>query len=146
MSRQIEWLTAYVEKCMTEAWGDTVGRHEDVVTFGCGTAAGIVQVEDCEPVIVRVMAKAVLGVRASAKLLREINELNAVSRVANVWWNDGDVIVECSVFAGSVDADSLATACTHVATVANDIGVGFAAMFDGSTPLPPFHNDSEDAA
>ena len=66
--------------------------------------------------------------------------------MANVWWDDGDVVVECSLFAESVEADSLAMACSHVGIVANDIGVGFAAMFDGSTPYSPFENDSEDAA
>ena len=64
MSKHVEWLTAYVEKCMVEAWGDDadqLGSHHGVVTFRVGTAACIVRVEDGEPVMARVMAKAVLG-------------------------------------------------------------------------------------
>jgi len=63
-----------------------------------------------------------------------------------VWWNDGDVIVECSLFADAVNTESLGAACSHVAVVSNDIGVGFAALYDGSTPYPPIVSDSEDAA
>lgn len=149
MDKQTEWLAAYVDKCMVEAWGDASGeldRFGDVVTYRAGTAAGMVRVESDVPVMVRVMAKAVRDVRPTAKLLREINEVNARSRVANVWWHDGDVVVECSLFAEAVAVESLHEACSHVADVANHIGVGFAAMFDGATPYPPFANDSEDAA
>lgn len=73
-------------------------------------------------------------------------KINARSRVANVWWTDGDVIVECSLFAEAVNVESLAQACCHVGAVANDIGIGFAATYDGSTPYPPLASDSEDAA
>ncbi|MEP6666200.1 MAG: hypothetical protein ABJA81_07120 [Nocardioidaceae bacterium] len=149
MDKQAEWLAAYVEKCMVEEWGDDFDDLDgfgDAVTYRAGTAAGMVHVESDAPVMVRVMAKAVLDVRPTAKLLREINEVNARSRVANVWWNDGDVVVECSLFAEAVNVASLGEACRHVSAVANDIGVGFAAMYDGSTPYPPFANDSEEAA
>jgi T3SS (YopN, CesT) and YbjN peptide-binding chaperone 1 len=146
MDRQAEWLAAYVSKCMVEAWGeasDELSSYGEAVGYRAGTAACIVRVEPTPPVMVRVMAKAVVGVRLNAKLLREINALNARSRVANVWWSDGDVVVECSLFAEAVDTASLAAACHHVATVANDIGVGFAAMFDGAVPYPPFDSESE---
>jgi T3SS (YopN, CesT) and YbjN peptide-binding chaperone 1 len=148
MNKQAEWLAAYVGKCMVEAWGeaaDELTSYDDAVGYRAGTAACIVRVEPSPPVMVPVMAKAVVDVRPSAKLLREINELNARSRVASAWWSDGDVVVECSLFAEAVDTVSLAAACHHVATVANDIGVGFAAMFDGATPYPPFDSESEDA-
>jgi hypothetical protein len=149
MDKQTEWLAAYVEKCMRESWGDEadgLGCFGDMIAFRLGTAACIVRVEAGDPAMVRVMAKAVLGVRPTAKLLRELNEVNARSRIANAWWDDGDVVVECSLFAESVSEHSLDEACGAVAQVANDIGVGFAAMFDGSTPYPPFASDSEDAA
>ncbi len=149
MDKQVEWLGAYVEKCMVEAWGEEAAELDcfgDTVAYRAGTAACIVQVEEDAPVMVRVMAKAVVGVRLTAKLLLEINEINAHSRVANVWWQDDDVVVECSLFAEAVDGVSLVDACGHVAAVANDVGIGIAVMFDGSTPYPPFASDSEDAA
>ncbi len=150
MDKHIEWLAAYVEKCMRESWGDNADClswcGEGVVVFRAGTATCQVRVESDEPAMVRVMAMAVTGVNVSAKLLREVNEVNARSRVASLWWADGDVVVEGSLFADSVDAETLGQACRHVAGVANDIGVGMAAMYDGSTPYPPFASDTEDAA
>ena len=150
MSNQADWLSAYVQRCMVEVWGDeaddALSSSGDTVMCRSGTAACQVHVEPQPPVMVRVMAKAVVNVRLTAKMLREINEINAHSRVANVWWNDGDVIVECFLLADAVNAESLGAACSHVAVVANDIGVGFAALYDGSTPYPPIASDSEDAA
>lgn len=149
MDKQAEWLAAYVEKCMREIWedeADSLCYDSDVIWFRSGTAACLVRTEPGAPLMVRVMAKAVLGVRPTAKVLREINEVNARSLVANCWWGDGDVVVECSLFADAVNPKSLDEAGSHVSRVANDIGVGFAAMFDGSTPYPPIASDSEDAA
>jgi T3SS (YopN, CesT) and YbjN peptide-binding chaperone 1 len=149
MSMRIEWLGAYVAMCLRESWGDdadhlvTAGH---VTHFRVGTAACQVRVEDGDPTMVRVMAVAVTDVRSSAKLLREVNEVNAHARVANVWWYERDVVVECSLFAESVTVETLEQACQQVASVANDIGVGMAALYDGSTPYPPFVSDSEDAA
>lgn len=149
MDNQAEWLGAYVEKCLAGAWGDDVaalGSVGNMVAFRSGTAACQVHVEATPPIMVRVMAKAVVDVRLTAKMLREINELNACSRVANVWWNGGDVVVECSLFADAVNPASLSEACHSVGVVANDIGIGFAAMYDGSTPYPPLADDSTNAA
>jgi len=149
MDNQAEWLTADVEKCMVEVWGeetDALGSVGDMMAFRSGTAECLVRVEAAPPTLVRVMARAVVGVRLTAKMLREINDLNACSRVANVWWSNGDVVVECSMFADAVNTISLSEACHHVGVVANDIGIGFAAMYDGSTPYPPLADDSENAA
>jgi T3SS (YopN, CesT) and YbjN peptide-binding chaperone 1 len=149
MGMQIEWLAAYVEKCLRESWGDDADHlisSDHMVTFRAGTAACQVRVEDGDPTMVRVMALAVTDVNSSAKLLREVNEVNAHARVANVWWAARDVVVECSLFAESVTVDTLEQACQHVVNVANDIGVGMAAMYDGTTPYPPLASDSEEAA
>ncbi|MBA2560904.1 MAG: hypothetical protein H0V07_13655 [Propionibacteriales bacterium] len=149
MNKQAEWLTAYVEKCMKEGWGGSMEAPNcfgDIVSFRSGTTECTVRAEDDWPMMVRVMATAVQDARLSLKLLREINEINSSSRVANVWWNDGSVVVECSLFAEAVDGSSLSSACWHVSQVANDIGIGFAAMYDGSTPYAPYTSDSEEAA
>ncbi len=149
MDKQGEWLLAYVEKCMRRGMSRVVGAFEHVPTglcFDAGSARCQVRVEAAEPAMVRVMALAVCDVRPSAALLREINELNANSRITSAWWHDGDVIVECSLFAQSVDVETLQEGCLSVIRVANDIGVGMAAMYDGCTPLSPFVDDAEDAA
>lgn len=149
MDKQAEWLLAYVEKCFRRGMSRVVGGIEHVpsgVNFDAGSARCQVRVEVAEPAMVRVMALAVRGVRPSAALLRSINELNVNSRVTSTWCHDGDVIVECSLFAESVDVDTLREACLSVIRVANDIGVGMAAMYDGCTPLAPSLDDTEDAA
>ncbi len=147
---QIEWLDAYVARCMASIYEEKLNEltfHPRAVVFRAGTASCQVRVEDGDPAMVRVMAQAVGGVKDSAKLLRELNELNAHSRVTNAWWSDGDVVVECSMLAETVDQNSLAAACFFVSRVANDIGVGFAALFDGTTPYPPAEMaDSSDDA
>jgi len=66
------------------------------------------------------------------------------------WCGEGVVVFRagtatCQVRVES-DEPALGQACRHVAGVANDIGVGMAAMYDGSTPYPPFASDTEDAA
>lgn len=141
-------MLAYVEKCFRRGMSRVVGGFEHVpsgVNFEGGSARCQVRVEFVEPVMVRVMALAVCGVRPSAALLRAINELNVNSHITSTWCHDGDVIVECSLFAESVDEDTLLEACLSVIRVANDIGVGMAAMYDGCTPLSP-SLDAEDAA
>lgn len=146
---QIEWLAAYVEKCLRHSWGDDADHlvsFGHIVTFRAGTAACQVRVEDGDPAMVRVMALAVTDVSSSAKLLREVNEVNSRARVANVWWAARDIVVECSLFAESVTVETLEQACQHVVDVANDIGIGMAAMYDGSTPYSPLASDSEEAA
>ncbi|MGI8889129.1 MAG: T3SS (YopN, CesT) and YbjN peptide-binding chaperone 1, partial [Nocardioidaceae bacterium] len=149
MTERVDWLLAYVEKCMTHIYEDRLDElafHPGVAMFREGTAQCHVRTEGGDPAMVRVMAHAVSGVACSAKLLRELNELNARSRATSVWWHGGDVTVECSMFAEDVGIGSLAAACRSVGQVANDIGIGIAAMFDGSTPYPADMVDSSDDA
>ncbi|MEJ7743020.1 MAG: hypothetical protein WKF73_10965 [Nocardioidaceae bacterium] len=149
MTERVDWLLAYVEKCMTHIYEDRLDElafYPGVATFREGTAQCQVRTEGGDPAMVRVMAHAVSGVACSAKLLRELNELNARSRATSVWWLEGDVTVECSMFAEDVGIGSLAAACRSVGQVANDSGIWIAAMFDGSTPYPADMVDSSDDA
>jgi hypothetical protein len=63
-----------------------------------------------------VFAYAAHGVKSSAKLLREINEANWGLVDGRVYWRGGFVVVETSIDAQRVDAESLERACLSVGT------------------------------
>ena len=88
-----------------------------------------------DPPVVRAVACAAVGVKKSAKLLGELNELNDEVLTARVYWEDGAVLVEQAMLAHTVDRRSLAHAGQSVAAVANDIGGMIAAVFGGQTPV-----------
>ena len=87
MDVQVTWLRAYVEKCLRQAWEDRpVCMDEDGdFFFRCNTAACWVRVEE-DASLVRVFAHAATGVKRSARLLAELNELNQRARAAKVYW------------------------------------------------------------
>lgn len=135
----LNWFRAHVEQILGVAWevcrvepdgdGDYPFRH--------GTAAGFVRIEAGPPLGVRVAAQAATDVRRTAKLLTELNELNAHARSVSTYWFDGAVYVDRWIEAAGVTADTLPAVCAEVGTAADGIGALVAAMFDGRTPLAP---------
>jgi hypothetical protein len=75
--------------------------------FRAGLAACYVTAEGGDPVMVRVFAIAATGVKRSARLLAEVNEINARGRSAWVTWAHGQVVVSQAMTAVSVTAESL---------------------------------------
>jgi hypothetical protein len=69
-------------------------------------------------------------------LLREINEANWGLVDGRVYWRGGFVVVETSIDAQRVDAESLERACLSVGRTADDLSIFLAAVFDGQTPFP----------
>jgi hypothetical protein len=145
MAVEIEWLRAYVEKCVADVLDrDDVEVDDDGdIEFRSGTARVWVSVVDCEPLLVSVFAQAALGVKASAALLREVNDLNLRAVSAKVMVNGGALVVRQTLAASAVDPTTLAQAVHQVSHVANDIGHLAAAMFDGSTPYATETVESE---
>lgn len=134
---QIEWLRAFVEKLLREAGDVDVAPDGDGdYPFRWGTAACWVRVCDEPHLRVQVFGQAACGVKASARLLREVNEANARTVSARVYVLGGTVMVEQSVPADGLNAATLAQACIAVGSVADDLGVLLAVMFDGETPFP----------
>ena len=137
MEHELRWLRAYVIDCLEETFGeppDTDGAGEPA--FRQGTAACFVNCHDGGFPVVRVWAVAVTGVRSSAKLLREINDVNALTKTAHVYYSDGLVYVEQTLHAHGVDDQTLGQAVVAVSGVANDIGSLMAMTFGGDTPYP----------
>jgi hypothetical protein len=136
---ELMWVRSHVEQLLQRE-RDTcrvaVDRDGDF-PFRCGTAAGWVAVLDGQPIVVRVTAHAVYGVKSSAKLLRELNEINVRALTATVQLIDDIVVVQQTILPIGLTQPVLAQAVHAVGGVADNIGGLLAAMFDGSTPHHP---------
>jgi Putative bacterial sensory transduction regulator len=131
------FVRSHVERCLADMLGvcRVAADDDGDCFFRSGSATCYVRVEDEVPVVVQVYAIAATQVGRSARLLAEVNEVNACSRSAWVTWASGQVVVCQVMTAESVTAGSLGQACGAVAMIANDIGGMIAAVFGGSTPF-----------
>lgn len=138
-SSPVVWVRAYVEKLLRQAADDQpVHADEDGdFPFPWGTAMGWVQVVDAEPPIVRVMAHAAYGLRATAALRKEIDEINARATFAKVFLSGGHLVVTYAMPAEALSVAMLRRATVHVGSVAEDIGGLAAAVYGGQTPFDP---------
>lgn len=133
----IDLVRSHVERCLQDLWSvervlpDADGDY----CYGSGTAACFIGIDAAEPVVVKAVACAAVEVKGTAKLLEELNEVNARCSMAHVYWSNGAVLVKQTLFADAVDRGSLAHAGQSVAHIANDLGPMIAAVFGGRTPL-----------
>jgi hypothetical protein len=88
-----------------------------------------------EPVMVRVYAHAAYGVGRSAKLLRELNEVQHRSLSARVELVDDLVLVSQTVSPHGLTGPVLAQAMDAVGSTAAHIGPLLVALFGGATPF-----------
>jgi hypothetical protein len=132
-----ELVRSHVERCLQDVWElCRVQRDDDGdYPFRAGRAACWVHVDVQEPVLVRVVAHAVVGVKRSYGLLREINDVNGRSRAASVVWGHGIVLVSGVIHPDGLSRTSLEHMLDTVTTVANDIGPMMAHVYGGSTPF-----------
>ena len=130
------WFRAYVEQLLAQTWEQCSVTTDDDgdYPYRFGTAACFVRVEEGPPLGVRVVALAAKDVRRTAKLLTELNELNAHARTVSTYWFAGAVYVDKAIDAGGVTADTLGQACVDVGAAADSVGTLLAGMFDGQTP------------
>lgn len=128
---------AYVEKLLKEIW-----EQQDITADSDGdypsrydSAAVWVRIEPGEPMAVRVFAHAAHGVKKSAKLLAELNEVTSRSRFTRLVWSGGLIAVDYCLPATAVDAGTLAGAYHVVGSQAAEIGGMVAAVYGGATPF-----------
>ncbi|HEX4430377.1 MAG TPA: YbjN domain-containing protein [Frankiaceae bacterium] len=137
MGQEMKWLRAHVRECLQEVW--EVCRVEvdadGDVPFRTGSTAGWVTAVEGNPPLVRVWAHVAFGVKATAAVLRELNDINRRSRSAHVYWSDQCVIAEQTLHADGVDTETLRQAWVAVSAVANDLGPMLVAVHGGSTPF-----------
>ena len=137
MADQAEWFGAFVECSLVEAFNlEEVFQDEDGdYPFGDGSTRVYVTVEPAPGLGVCVWSYAAREVKGSMSVLREINDLNAQSRLSKVMWRQGVIRVELRLPADQVSAESLARACGHVEGTASDIGEMFAVVHGGESVL-----------
>lgn len=134
---RFEWFRAYVESLLREVWdGDVVEDGDGDWPFRHGTAACWVAARPYPSWRVEVFAHVAFEVKQSARLLRELNEMNGLLVHGRVYWRDGVVVAATGIQAEHVDEESLIEACAAIGAMADDLGALLAAMFDGRTPFP----------
>ena len=144
---EIQWFRAYVEQILAAGWDQcrVEADQDGDYVFRFGTAACLVRIEKGPPLGVRVIATAATGVRRTAKLLTELNELNAAARAVSTFWHCGSVYVDRAIDAPGVNAQTLMATCSEVGTAADMIGALIAGVFDGATPFAAVGADDEPA-
>lgn len=137
VERMDAMLRSHVERCLQDVWETGTVEPDELgeYPFQRGTAACWVSVNCAGGPGVAIGACATQGTKRTARLLTELNELNARSRWARVYWERGMVLVEAQVPWTAVDRPTLAVYLEVVSSVACDIGEMVAAVFGGSTPL-----------
>ncbi len=145
---QLTWITSHVERCLQQVFDscDLKTDSDGDWPYRWGTAMCWVSVMPDEPHFVRVFSHAAYGVRRSAKLLAELNEVNGRATTANVYWNDGMVMVEQALHPAGVTVETLRQAYASVGQVADDIGHLIASVHGGATPFAPCDEEIEEEA
>lgn len=138
-------LRGHVERTLQEYWDrrDLVVDDDGDYPWRAGRAACWVRVER-DPSAVAVFAHAARGLKRSAKLLAEVNDLNASARWVKVFWFDGLVMVQRVLDVDACDPAAIRHACDAVASVAAEVGPPLAAVFGGELPLPPEAEHADD--
>jgi hypothetical protein len=131
-------LRSHVERCLQDIWDvpDLVIDDDGDYPYRRGTAMCWVSPFDGPVPGVRVFAHAAYGLKPSAKLLREVNDLNVRSVWARVALLNGVVRVSAELHWAAVDRLALEQAARGVGEVADDIGALLATVYGGHTPFP----------
>lgn len=131
------WFRSHVERCLQQLWNQPMVEPDEDGDYGFrwGPAAGWVSLDRRAPLL-RVWAYAASGLRRSAKLLNELNDINLRSETVHVVLSGRSVVVRQTLSAYGVDFETLAQAYGAVGSVAEAIGPMLATVFGGSTPFP----------
>jgi len=141
MADQNEWFRAFVERSLAEVWEEPEVVPDDDGDYafaGLGPMA-YVSVEPAPMLGVCVWSYAAHGVKGSASVLREVNDLNMGSTLCKVVWCQGGVRVELRLPADQVSVESLERACGHVQGCTTEMGPLFAAVHGGESVLARPH-------
>ncbi len=149
--RTLVMLRSHTERCLQDIWGTSRLRTDadEDYPYRHGTAMCWVSVQQGPEPGLRVFAHAALGLKRSARLLTELNELNTSSRWARVGLVDGIALVSAELHWSAVDRLALAHAVRAVGQVADDVGTLLATVYGGDTPFPadePQQDRAEDEA
>ncbi|HEV7192538.1 MAG TPA: hypothetical protein VGN35_04960 [Jatrophihabitantaceae bacterium] len=133
---EAQWIRSHVERLLQAEW-DTCRVIEDDdgdYPFRGETSACWVSIVDSTPVMVRVFAHAAHGIKPSAKVYAELNDIQSRALSAAVSWSGGVVLVTQTISPIGLTQPVLAQAMRAVMGVADDVGTLIASSFGGSTP------------
>lgn len=137
------FVRSHVERGLQEIFGtcDLTQDDDGDYPFRSDTSACFVRVAP-DGGDVSVLAVAAYGLKPTAKVLREVNDMNTRLRTARVQINGGELQVISAMPAIACTQETLHMSIDTVTSVAHDIGVLSAAVFDGDVPFPA-HEDEE---
>jgi len=137
-------IRSHVERCLQEEFelcrvvsdgdGDYPFEHESIVYY-----VGLVECGG--EWWIRVFCPLVFGVKRSAKLLAELNDLNTRTPLTRAVWADGTVYVDGVLHASAVNRDSLGRLCHAVAHVSADMGDMIALVYGGLRTSAPSRDE-----
>lgn len=128
----IEELRDLVLKAVRKASGnaDLEFTEDGDLPLRFGSAAVRVRVLD-DPPCVRMFSPVLEDVGADGRLLDRLNELNAEIRFARFFAVEGRVIVAAEMFVAPFVAEHVTRACSHMGTLADEIGGTLQKEFGG---------------
>ena len=138
---------SHVERCLqdafelcsvvTDADGDYPFEHDGAVYY-------VRVIEAADTWWVRVWAPAVFGVKRSARLLTELNDIMATYPLVRALWREGCVYIEANMHASAVNAETLGRACRAVGDVTASMGETISVVYGGHrVTAPPSSCDEE---
>ncbi len=137
-------LRAHVERVLQDAWKvcrvkvDPDGDYP----YQWETAACWVSVQpprSSDDAAVAVFAFAVTGLKRTAKLIAEVQDLNQAARWVKIALDGDKVVVSRVLHVSGTDEPALMHACRSVGIVASDIGEILSVVHGGSTPFRRTH-------
>ncbi len=142
------WFRSHVERLLERVWdARELTVAPDGLYYGeAGTAVAWVSVETDSPMAVRLVAVVAVDVPGTAKVLRELNEINAAARFGWLSWYEGRVHCEAVVPADGLTAENLAGLWYAVVARANQVGPMLTAVHGGRVPVEDQVSDDEEVA
>lgn len=129
---------SHVENCLKGIW-ETCELEQDSdgdYAFLLGESPAWVSVADHSLTpAVRVFAYACVDVRRTAKLLTELNEINAASELARAYWANGNVVVAASLPWQLLDERALQYLMDQIGAVVGRVSELIAVVHGGRLPL-----------
>lgn len=134
----VDMARSHVERCLQDVWSvdRVVADADGDYPYGVGTAACYIGLDPAEPILVKAVACAAVGVKKTTRLLEEITTTStrgaarptSTGTAAPSWSSR-----RCSPTPPT--GGSLSHPGWSVAHIANDIGPMITAIFGGRTPL-----------
>lgn len=133
-------MRSHLERCLQDEF-DTcrvVADADDDYPFEHAGAVYYVRlIEAADTWWVRVWAPIVIGVKRSARLLTELNDINLRYPLVRALLREGNVYVEGNMHASTLGSENLGRVCHAVGEVAAAVSEPIATVFGGFRIPPP---------